>query len=527
MAVAPEFQKTIFTWNIKNFNQILTTKNELHSPEFPSEGNVCDDWSIVLNWSRRIFCGTCTTYHNLVCEECHQEHCKGDVSIHLSFPRISQNLPPLKVKYILQNSSSDKHYKKSTVFCVQGEEFSQSGFRDFITLKRIKDYIVDKDLTIICSIKQASKPLSTGFECFMSKTSLSDVEFHIGGQVFPAHKVIMSSKSPVFRQMFAHQLKENINNVVNIVDIESNVFYELLWFMYSGKVRKLNEHACSLLIAADKYDVNSLKTICEIYLHKNLTSENVVKILKLADKLNSFSLRDNCYTFIKCNFKEVVTSEEFKTLGDCIPLLMKIAEDYFVDSWTSKKVVDSCENNNQAEQKNDGYETFLNQEIWSDVEIHNNGKIYNAHKLILSAKSAVFRTMLVDLEGHAKIEIKDIDPLVFYQLLRFIYTGFVENLEDMTYELLLAADKYQISSLKTVCEQALILKVNCENVVSMLKIGENRKADKLKERCFLFLIRKLISGTLGMDVFKQLSKTHPQLVLELLITTGIKCEEEE
>ncbi|XP_051172677.1 speckle-type POZ protein-like [Leptopilina boulardi] len=528
MSIITEFQKTSYTWKIKDFNQTITTKNELSSPEFPSEGNVCEDWSISLNCSRRIYCGTCSSYHNLVCEECQQEHCKGDVSIRLSYLRINQNLPPLKVKYILKNSTTNKYYKKSTIFCVQSGDFSQSGFRDFISLKRIKDFIVDKDLTIVCNIKQALKTISTGFENFMTKTSLSDIEFHVGNQVFPAHKVVLSSKSPVFRQMFSHQLKENISNVVNIVDIESNIFYEILWFMYSGKVRKLNEYACPLLVAADKYDINCLKIICETHLYKNLTSENVVRILKLADDLNAFGLKDNCFLFIKSNLKEVVASEEFKTLTDrYMHLLLQVAEDFFVNSWTTNKI-DTSENMNETiQEKNDGFETFLNQEIWSDVEIHNGGKIYRAHKLILSAKSLFFKNILIELEGNAKIEINDVDPLVFYELLRFIYSGSVENLDDMAYELLLAADKYQIPTLKIVCERALMLKVNVENVVSMLKIAENRNATVLKERCIVFLINKLISGSLGMDAFKQLSKSHPQLVLEVLITAGLKCEEED
>ncbi|XP_033217500.1 TD and POZ domain-containing protein 1-like [Belonocnema kinseyi] len=521
-----DFEKTTYTWKIKEFDNLIANKCEKSSPNFASTGHLENDWSIILKWHKNtILCTYCAACHQLVCEECSQPHFKTDFSIRLSY-NFASKMPPLKVKYILQNPVTNKTLKRRTVFCVQGYANSQSGFRHFISLKEIKGYVVNDVLTITCIIKQAQRDELTGLEDFMNKSSFSDVELHVGNKIFSSHKIILASKSPVFRQMFAHQLKENISNVVEIVDIDAKVFYEFLWFFYAGRVRNLKEYASALFVAADKYDISNLKTICEVYLKKNLTKNNVIHCLKLADDHNSEFLKEHCLSFIGCNFYYVAQSEDFKTLVDSkIHLLLKIADDFF-DSWTKKKVKSLVTLEEVCSCESEDYKNFLNKQTWSDVEILNRGKIFHAHKLVLAAKSSVFADTLSEVEGTVKLEIQDVDPIVFYEMLRFIYTGSVENLDDIAYELLLAADKYHIENLKSVCEHALMKKVNSENVISMLKVADNRKGDKLKNRCILTLIKKLISGSIETSVFHTLATSHPHLVLEVLIMAGLNCEDE-
>ena len=72
------------------------------------------------------------------------------------------------------------------------------------------------------------------------------------------------------------------------------------------------------------------------------------------------------------------------------------------------------------------------------------GHSFDAHKAILSSTSKVFAVMFVHettekLSNH--VDIQDIHPDVFQEVLRFIYTGRVP-LEKMTASLLAAADKY-------------------------------------------------------------------------------------
>jgi speckle-type POZ protein len=88
-----------------------------------------------------------------------------------------------------------------------------------------------------------------------------------------------------------------------------------------------------------------------------------------------------------------------------------------------------------------------------------------AHSVVLSLASPVFAAMFH--KEHFKesltsrVVIKDIEPFIFERLLEYIYTGV--NFSSSSEPLLQAADKYQISSLKEDCEDALIKKLKLSN----------------------------------------------------------------
>ena len=53
--------------------------------------------------------------------------------------------------------------------------------------------------------------------------------------------------------MFSHgDMVENLQNEVHITDMDSDVFKELLHFLYTGKCRNLNNNTLELMAAADK-----------------------------------------------------------------------------------------------------------------------------------------------------------------------------------------------------------------------------------------------------------------------------------
>ena len=85
---------------------------------------------------------------------------------------------------------------------------------------------------------------------------LSDVSLILAdGKHFKGHKAILAARSPVFGAMFEHEMEERKNGRVQILDVESDVFKEMLQFIYTGKTTKLKEMAPELLAAADKVRV--------------------------------------------------------------------------------------------------------------------------------------------------------------------------------------------------------------------------------------------------------------------------------
>jgi len=84
----------------------------------------------------------------------------------------------------------------------------------------------------------------------------------------------------------------------------------------------------------------------------------------------------------------------------------------------------------------------------SDVCLLAEGRKFHAHRAILSARSPVFAAMFetppenADV-GHAKstVDVHDLESDVLEEMLRFIYTGRVTQLELMAEKLLCAATR--------------------------------------------------------------------------------------
>ena len=86
--------------------------------------------------------------------------------------------------------------------------------------------------------------------------------------------------------------------------------------------------------------------------------------------------------------------------------------------------------------------SLLSNPLFADVIFSIDGKEFKAHKNILAARSPVFKRMLQDdSKKKARIDLVNVDPVVFEALLNFIYTGDISPVERYASELLMLADK--------------------------------------------------------------------------------------
>ena len=92
-----------------------------------------------------------------------------------------------------------------------------------------------------------------------------------------------------------------------------------------------------------------------------------------------------------------------------------------------------------------------------------------------------------------QIKIEDIQPEVFQELLRFIYSGRVSTatLDTMAAGLFIAADKYLLNGLKNECENYLLRDMSPDNCIelllnsNLLNSSEHLKKEAAKSfRCF-------------------------------------------
>lgn len=99
--------------------------------------------------------------------------------------------------------------------------------------------------------------------------------------------------------MFQAPMSEAENSQVIIDDVEGSAVYEVIRFIYTGKVKHIKSKAMDLLNAAEKYELTELKQQCIESLSVHLNLKNVFNCLILADRHNEETLLRNCLGFMK------------------------------------------------------------------------------------------------------------------------------------------------------------------------------------------------------------------------------------
>ncbi|CAL5011201.1 unnamed protein product [Urochloa decumbens] len=166
----------------------------------------------------------------------------------------------------------------------------------------------------------------------------ADVTFKVEGEVIAAHALVLAMRSSVFNAELYGPLKEQREQDITIEDIQPDVFRALLYFIYTDsmlpsmadldrdKRKELIQH---LLVAADRYDVQGLKAVCEKSLCESLDVETVASMLTLADQQNCSKLKNACIDFMICpdRWDGVAASEGFCHLKrSCSNILVDVLE---------------------------------------------------------------------------------------------------------------------------------------------------------------------------------------------------------
>ncbi|XP_057339511.1 speckle-type POZ protein-like [Microplitis mediator] len=159
------------------------------------------------------------------------------------------------------------------------------------------------------------------------------------------------------------------------------------------------------------------------------------------------------------------------------------------------------------------YEDLYKSKLGSDIELIVQKKKFQAHKLVLMVRSPVFRAMLTtDMrENNEKtVTIKDIDSEVLKSMLEFIYTDKVSDLDDVAEQLLEAADKYQIHTLKEICTKSLCKSVTIDNASRLLVLAYLHNAEEMLEYISKFIVINA-SHVVKTEEYKTMTELHPSL----------------
>lgn len=167
-------------------------------------------------------------------------------------------------------------------------------------------------------------------------------------------------------------------------------------------------------------------------------------------------------------------------------------------------------------QLSDNIHSLLETGNFSDMALKIGDTRIPVHKSILAARSPVFSAMFQhDLEENKKgfVTITDLELDSLKEMLKFIYTGKVSQLETMADSLLAAADKYALDRLKVMCEEALASNLNIENVCDVLILADLHNAQQLKSVAIDFT-NSHAQEVMDTPSWQRLVKNHSNIVAE-------------
>ncbi|KAK4478002.1 hypothetical protein RD792_017267 [Penstemon davidsonii] len=260
-------------------------------------------------------------------------------------------------EYVLLDESGNKWYKSDGLFkmlpkdtlCMVGQYTLHDGHRtigyeDFYKRTELEssEFVKDDCLTIQCTVgvvktsmdvpKMVAEmsDLRQSYEQLLESGEGSDVSFEVEGETVYAHKLILSTWSPVFKAQFFGPLKEENTRLIKIDEMQAPGFKALLHFIYCDVIPDLGSKCVDtimtqhLLAAADRYGIKTLRSLCELRLCEIIDINSVASSLALADQHGCFELRSRCLEFIgqPKNLEAVIQTDGYKNLKESCPTVM-------------------------------------------------------------------------------------------------------------------------------------------------------------------------------------------------------------
>ncbi|KAH0506053.1 Speckle-type POZ protein [Microtus ochrogaster] len=321
-------KKFSYRWIISNFSFCLegSLGNDIVSPTFSAGDNGQQKWLMKLNPNGM------------------DEESRGYLSVFLVLLSSPESPVWAKVQFGIINAKGKEFLIMKSQRVIRFNQYQAWGIAKFIHRDLLFCtqclLLPDDKLTLCCEVSVVQDYISISEQnmqpgidiprCTLvdelgelwENSLFTDCCLVVADQEFRAHKAILAARSPVFRAMFEHDMEESRTNLIEIHDLQPEVFKAMMDFIYTGKEPDLHSMADAMLAAADKYGLERLKLMCESSLCKDLSVENAAHTLLLADLHGSVHLKSRAMDFITAHASEVFQTLSWKTVVHSYPHLV-------------------------------------------------------------------------------------------------------------------------------------------------------------------------------------------------------------
>ncbi|CAL1288891.1 unnamed protein product [Larinioides sclopetarius] len=492
-----------FFWFIENYSYCWHKNGEkLISPPFTAEGLEGTAWDIQLYPK-----GLSDKY-------------KGRVSLFLNRSAIDDGPESYSISCelaVLAADGSLLRFLKYEYAFKKGEDYGFRVFleKDEIFLRKMTDYLPQDVLTVRCKIWKSEGEVvrNIGQSSARTRIRVEKISFLHEVQNFSA----LETKQKKSVEIRPHSKEEHfISSSLHITDCsccEEKIAIEIAPSDADQILRKCdlylldasgNVKECGK--ADNRYDIE-LKSITT--LHLSLTKEAVL------NSKSEFLPDDKFSLLCNCTFSRGIEFQTIEETAHEMPLaLMQKTNDVL-----RKNTCRASEKNSYYPNGLEDIKDLYTDKSLTDVQLKTKTKSFPVHKIVLCARSPVFKRMLTNdmKEKNSNcIEIGDLGDDVVQQLLLFLYSDTVENLQwGMATQLYYAADKYEVGRLKAVCSSFLLENLTPTNAGELLLLADTHSDGDLKKLTEDFILEHE-KEVFGSKEWEKLMETNPLLAMKAM-----------
>ena len=87
-----------------------------------------------------------------------------------------------------------------------------------------------------CPMCKFDRSFGASFRDWFLSPDFSHVVIQVGGEEIPAHKIVLASRVPYFKRLFASGMKESVSDRIEIDASEEDSFKQVLEYIYPGQL---------------------------------------------------------------------------------------------------------------------------------------------------------------------------------------------------------------------------------------------------------------------------------------------------
>ncbi|CAG8563974.1 7964_t:CDS:1 [Funneliformis caledonium] len=200
---------------------------------------------------------------------------------------------------------------------VQVTVLSDDSSRSDILLLLDEDTINNQQQQDECDIEEIYD-----IEEYFKNESFADVEFLFDcGSTLKAHRIVLATRCSYFKVMLQGGFKEATLDVIPIRDINYEVYHIILFYIYTGKLKNLNE-VNSYELLRDSYKQSDLMGLITLsgmiskLIVKLVNDDNWHEILSLGWQFNDLLLRTKGLKYVKEHWEIIKYSDNLRQLLD-------------------------------------------------------------------------------------------------------------------------------------------------------------------------------------------------------------------